>query len=232
MNKQMVEGLLRKFDIFKDLSDIEMEPIIELTKYRTQPKGTHVFFQDDPMTNIYFINWGKVKIYKTDFNGKEQIMNILKAGDMFPHQGFFNKDANYPAHAVVYEETMLAYIPIEDFRKLLITQPDICMKLLQVLSVLIADLQTRLGEKIMNDTREQIIKLLLRLTQSHGEKLDGGKIVLTTPFTNQELANMIGSSRESVSRTLSNLRKNKMVLNDRDGHIVIDFPKLHEEIIY
>ncbi len=102
MNKQMVEGLLRKFDIFKDLSDIEMEPIIELTKYRTQPKGTHVFFQDDPMTNIYFINWGKVKIYKTDFNGKEQIMNILKAGDMFPHQGFFSIKMQITQHMLLF----------------------------------------------------------------------------------------------------------------------------------
>lgn len=231
MNRSMIEKLLRKFEIFHDVSDTGLEPIIPLAKFRTQPKGTHVFFQDEPMTNVYFINWGKIKIYKTDINGKEQIINVLTAGDMFPHQGFLEK-GNYPAHAVVYEEAMLLYIPINDFQNVLIEHPEICMKLLQMQSRLIADLQVRLGEKIMNDTREQIIKLLLRLTQSHGEKLENGNIVLTTPFTNQELANMIGSSRETVSRTLSNLRRQKMIYDDANGHIIIDFHHLHEEVLY
>ena len=48
--------------------------------------------QGDPLTNVYFIHRGKIKIYKTDIHGKEQIVNVLQSGDMFPHQGFFRKD--------------------------------------------------------------------------------------------------------------------------------------------
>lgn len=230
MNTKTIQELLQKFTIFKGLTTPEIEPIVELAKHRFYRRGTHIFMQGDPLTNVYFIHQGKVKIYKTDLNGKEQIVNILQPGDMFPHQGFFRKD-NYPAHAEVIENAVLIYIPINQFENFLVTHPNICVKLFHVLGDLIVDLQARLEEQIMNNTYEQIIKLLLRLSQSHGEAQDDGTIRLTTHFTNRELANMIGSSRETVSRTLTQLKKKHMISNDESGYIVIDFDKLHEEIM-
>src|SRR5699024_2793598 len=123
-----IQELLQKFTIFKGLTDPEMEPIVDLAKHRLCRRGTHIFMQDDPLTNVYFIHKGKVKIYKTDLHGKEQIVNILQPGDMFPHQGFFRKD-NYPAHAEVIEDANLIYIPISQFENFLITHPEICIKL-------------------------------------------------------------------------------------------------------
>ncbi|MUV36530.1 hypothetical protein JNUCC1_00333 [Lentibacillus sp. JNUCC-1] len=149
---------------------------------------------------------------------------------MFPHQGFFRKD-NYPAHAEVAEDANLLYIPISQFENFLITHPEICIKLFRVLGELIVDLQTRLEEKILHTTTEQIIKLLLRLSQSHGEKRPDDLIRVTTLFTNRELANMIGSSRETVSRTLTQLKKKKLIASDQNGHMLINFEELHKEII-
>ncbi|MDY0396068.1 Crp/Fnr family transcriptional regulator [Virgibacillus halophilus] len=230
MKKETIKDLLHRFMIFKDLTDFEMEPIVDLAKNRPFRKGSHIFMQDDPLTNVYFIYEGKIKIYKTDFHGKEQIVNILQPGDMFPHQGFFRKD-NYPAHAEVAENAVLIYIPIAQFEDFLITHPEICVKLFRVLGDLIVDLQSRLEEKILDNTYEQIIKLLLRLCKSHGVEKKDGIYQLTTQFTNRELASMIGSSRETVSRTLTQLKKKNMVLSTGQDKIVIDFHKLHEEII-
>src|SRR5699024_12693384 len=105
-------------------------------------QGTNICMEGDPLTNVYFIYSGSVKIYKTDQNGKEQIVNVLRPGDMFPHQGFFRQD-NYPAHAEVTEDTVLIYIPITAFENFLITHPEICMKLFRVLGDIIVDLQNR-----------------------------------------------------------------------------------------
>lgn len=98
MNRSTIKKLLRNFPIFKDLSEYELDPIVELAKYRLYPSGTHIFMQGDQLTNVYFIQDGQVKIYQTDMQGKEQIVNVLSSGDMFPHQGFFRQD-DYPAHA-------------------------------------------------------------------------------------------------------------------------------------
>src|SRR5699024_5041432 len=107
-------------------------------------------------TNVYFIQAGKVKIYKTDIQGKEQIFNVLQQGDMFPHQGFFRQD-NYPAHAEALDDITLIYIPIESFENFLITHPEICVKLFRVLGDIIVDLQNRLEQQILHNTYEQII---------------------------------------------------------------------------
>ncbi|HLQ71134.1 MAG TPA: Crp/Fnr family transcriptional regulator [Bacillota bacterium] len=229
MNLKTVQELLQTFPIFKDLTDYEMEPIIDLAKSRLYKRGTHIFMQGDPLTNVYFIYSGQIKIYKTDFHGKEQIINILQPRDMFPHQGFFRKD-DYPAHAEVAEDATLVYIPIHLFEDVLITHPEICIKLFRVLGDIIVELQARLEEKILHNTYEQIIMLLLRLGNKHGKELENNNIQLQTQFTNRELANMIGSSRETVSRTLTQLRKQGIITMDMKGFMVFDVDGLEDEL--
>ncbi|MUK90594.1 cyclic nucleotide-binding domain-containing protein [Ornithinibacillus sp. L9] len=229
MNIQSVKELLQKFPIFKDLNDAEMEPILDLAKHRMYRQGSHIFMQGDPLTNVYFIHQGKVKIYKTDLHGKEQIVNVLQKGDMFPHQGFFRQD-DYPAHAEVAEDAMLIYIPINLFENFLLTHPEICVKLFRVLGDIIVDLQRRLEEKIMLNTYEQIIMLLIRLSKKYGKELEDGNVKITTQFTNRELANMIGSSRETVSRTLTQLKKAELISNDSKGNILLDVEALEAEL--
>ncbi|MCJ0932319.1 Crp/Fnr family transcriptional regulator [Virgibacillus halodenitrificans] len=229
MNTQSIQELLQRFPMFKDLTDFEMEPIINLAKNRIYRSGTHIFMQGDPLTNVYFIHKGLVKIYKTDIHGKEQIVNMLQPGDMFPHQGFFRQD-DYPAHAEVTEDAVLIYIPIHSFENFLITHPEICIKLFRVLGDKIVDLQNRLQEKILHNTYEQIILLLLRLAKNHGREVSDTHTVIDTQFTNREMANMIGSSRETVSRTLTQLKKKDFIQTDKTGLLQINTEALEDEL--
>src|SRR5699024_1048141 len=91
---------LSQFTIFKNLTDYEMEPIVDISNSKIYEPGTIVFMQNEPITDVYFIQEGEIKIYKTDYDGKEQIINVLQKDDMFPHQGFF-RNGNYPAHAEI-----------------------------------------------------------------------------------------------------------------------------------
>lgn len=229
MYRETVKELLQRFPLFKNLTDYEIEPILNIAKNRKYRQNTHIFMQGDPMTNVYFIHSGKVKIYRTDQDGREQIVNVLKEGEMFPHQGFF-RDDDYPAHAVVAEDATLIYIPIHMFEEILITNPKISIKIFRVLGNILVDLQNRLKEKILYNTYEQIILLLLRLAKSHGEAINDEAMRITTNFTNRELANMIGSSRETVSRTLTQLKKENLIETDESGQMIIYARKLEEEL--
>lgn len=229
MNSSSVKSLLQRFPLFKNLTDIEMEPVLEIARNRSYRQGTHLFMQGDPLSNVYFILSGKIKIYRTDVQGKEQIINVLGENSMFPHQGFFRND-NYPAHAEVLEEASLVYIPIQLFEQFLITNPEVSVKVFGVLGDMIVDLQNRLEEQILNNTYEQIVLLLLRLSASHGEEVDETQHRITTQFTNKDLANMIGSSRETVSRTLTQLKKNNLIISDKNGYLVVDRDALQDEL--
>lgn len=229
MRTNSIQTLLKKFPLFKDLTDYEMEPIVDLARRRVYPNRAHIFMQDEKIKNVYFILKGKVKIYRTDVHGKEQIVNILQTGDMFPHQGFFRQDG-YPAHAETIEKSTLIHIPIDLFEQFLIAHPEICIKLFRVLGDIIVDLQKRLEEQILHNTYEQIIMLLLRLGDRYGKEIGAEIIQLTTKFTNRELANMIGSSRETVSRTLTDLRNKRAITTNDDGYLVLYCDILEDEL--
>jgi len=223
-------NFLRKFPIFRDLSDYEMGPIIDFSQTKTYKPKTIVFMQHEPITNVYFIQKGKVKIYRTDYDGKEHIINILQTDNMFPHQGFFRK-GNYPAHAEIIEKSILINIPIRSFENFLLTHPDVSIKMFRVLGEIIVDLQSRLEEKVLYSVNDQIILLLLRLARKNGQKIADDTYRINVHFTNQELANMIGSSRETVSRTLTQLRKKQFIDTDKSGALIIHYDAL-ENIVF
>lgn len=225
-----IKKLLSQFSLFRELNDTELDKIVDISITREWKKGSHVFLQDDPIENVYFINNGRIKIYKSDVNGREQIVTIAKKGDMFPHVGFFRK-GGYPAFSEVLEDSVLIVVPIDHFEKVLIENPELCIKVFKVLGEKIVDLQNRLEEQILNNTYEKIIKLLVRLAKTHGQKLEGETYLLKAEFTNKDLANMIGTTRETVSRTLTKLKKEKLIELDKNGEIIIDPNKLLGRII-
>ncbi|MFC0558456.1 Crp/Fnr family transcriptional regulator [Halalkalibacter alkalisediminis] len=229
MKIAMIKKHLQGVSLFKELSEEEIQPIVDISQLRTYSARSFVFMQGEPLDRVFFIHSGKVKIHKTDLSGKEQIVSILEAGDMFPHAGFFRK-GNFPAHAEILETSELIVIPVGQFESILLRYPELCIKMFKVLGEKIVDLQNRLEEKILRDTYEQIVMLFLRLCKSNGEQVDG-KYRLTTHFTNRELANMIGTSRETINRTINRLRKKELIDTDEEGYFLISLKKLQDEII-
>jgi CRP/FNR family transcriptional regulator, cyclic AMP receptor protein len=229
MKIEEIKKVLSEFTLFREMNDYELGKIADISIAREWKKQSHVFLQGDPLENVYFIYGGKIKIYKSDINGKEQIVAIAKRGEMFPHVGFFRK-GDYPAYAEVLEPSTLIAVPISKFEGVLIENPELCIKVFRVLGEKIVDLQNRLEEQILNNTYEQIIKLLIRLGQKHGQELKDGTILLKSEFTNKDLASMIGTTRETISRTLTKMKKDRLIEVDDNGNMLLDIEVLMEEI--
>ncbi|MCA1031035.1 Crp/Fnr family transcriptional regulator [Bacillus timonensis] len=225
-----IEEHFKDVPLFKNLTHDELAPIVRISNARFYKERMYVFMQDDPLDRVFFIQSGKIKIYKTDVNGKEQIVSILTAGEMFPHAGFFRK-GGYPAHAEVIEDTQLIVTPIDQFEEILLQYPELCIKLFKVLGEKIVDLQNRLEEQILHNAYEQIGLLFLRLSHIHGEKESEDKYRLTTSFTHKELANMIGTSRETMSRTITYFKKKGYVEQNACGYYLINYKTLQKHII-
>lgn len=229
MKQDQIKRVLSNFMLFRDLNDSEIEKIVQISLTRTWKKHSYIFLQGEPLENVYFIEEGTIKIYKSDINGREQIVSIAKKGEMFPHVGFFRK-GSYPANAEVVEKANLVVVPIAKFENLLIENPELCIKVFKVLGEKIVDLQNRLEEQILNNTYEQIIKLLIRLGEKHGKKNEAGNVILKNEFTNKDLANMIGTTRETVSRTLTKMKKEELIEIDEEGNMIIDPNRLMDEL--
>ena len=230
MKQEDIVKRLSVVPIFKELSAEELEPIVKIAQTRFYKHKMYIFMQDDPLDRVFFIHSGKIKICRTDQSGKEQLISVLEPGEMFPHAGFFRK-GNFPAHAEVMEDSHIIVIPIDKFEEILISYPELCIKLFKVLGEKIVDLQGRLEAQVLHNTFEQIILLLIRLCKSNGEGV-GRRYKLTTQFTNRELANMIGTSRETVSRTINHVKKKDYVTLDENGFYLIDREALQQELFY
>ncbi|EMT47086.1 Crp/Fnr family transcriptional regulator [Anoxybacillus flavithermus] len=222
-----VKERLKAISLFSTLSDQELDAIVHIATVRTYKPKTLAFMQGDPLDRVFFIARGMVKIYKTDTNGKEQIVSLLQEGDMFPHTGFFRRGA-YPAHAEMMSETTLIVIPIEQFEQTLICYPQLCVKLFRVMGEKIIELQTRLEEFAFHNTAEQLARLFIRLAKTNGTYVNG-RYRLKAPLTTRELANMIGTARETVSRALSQLKQQDIVTTDEDGCYIIDVHALQQK---
>ncbi|WP_066369574.1 Crp/Fnr family transcriptional regulator [Neobacillus fumarioli] len=224
-----IKKVLSGFSLFHELNDLEITKIASISIVRTWKKHSHIFLQGDPLEHVYFIYEGKIKIYKSDVNGKEQIVTIMKKGEMFPHIGFFRK-GDYPANAEVLEPAIIIAVPVSQFENILIETPELCIKVFRILGERIIDLQNRLEEQILNNTYEQIVKLLIRLAKNYGSAQEDGTIRLKYEFTNTDLANMIGTTRETISRTLTKMKKEQLIEADEEGNMILSLQTLMKEI--
>lgn len=215
--------------LFKDLTKEELSLFAEIAQLRSYKRKKYIFMEGDQLDQIFFICNGKVKIYQTNLAGKEYIISVLEPEEMFPYTGFSSK-VNQTAYARVLEDAYLISIPIKNFEEILIFFPKLCMKIFKVLGERITDLEIRLEAQLLHDTYGQIILLLIRLCQSNGEKTEQGYI-LKTKFTNLDLAKMIGTSRETVCRTLNQLKKENYIFINEDGFYFIDRDSLKQKLL-
>src|SRR5690625_5858890 len=103
MNEIRKIKLLKQFNIFKDLNDYEIKPIIDYLNIEHYPQQSILFLQNEPIPRVFFLISGQVKVFRTNFDGKEQIINILQKKDMLRHQGLF-RHSQYTASVEVLDD--------------------------------------------------------------------------------------------------------------------------------
>lgn len=215
---------LRHFPLFRDLSEEELEKLSEFAIRRTYPKKTVIFHEGSEKEAVYFIQEGLVKTFKTDENGHENIVSFLKRGDLFPHTGLFN-DHPYPATAEAIEAAVLLALPVTPFEQFIVGSPLVSIKMMRVMSEKMTELQGKLQELTGQDVQNRGQAFLVKLAEEYG-KPHKGEMRIEFPMAHQDFANAIGTSRETVSRLLNQLRKEGILEISRMGFIVHDLEAL------
>lgn len=215
---------LKHFMLFQDLNEEELQLVNEIAISRSYIKKSTIFTEGSEKEAVFFIQDGLVKTYKTDENGHEHIVSFLKAGEMFPHTGLFNQSP-YPATAEAIVETSLLAIPTRQFEGLITRVPSIAIKMMRVMGDKIKELQEKLQMLSEQDVKHRILSFLLLLASQHGQT-DSSEITINLPVTHQEIANCVGSTRETVNRFLNQLSKDQLLEVDRSRIIVKDLEAL------
>ncbi|MFD2384703.1 Crp/Fnr family transcriptional regulator [Paenibacillus xanthanilyticus] len=204
--------------MFRELNQDELFRIGQVVIERRFYKKTYIFHEGESKEAVYFIKEGLVKTFKTDENGHEQIMSFLKRGEMFPHTGLFHNKP-YPATAEALLDTVLLAIPVKSFESLLLEAPSMAIKIMNVMSDKIQELQGKVQELTGQDVQDRGHSFILKLAEYYGT-VKGDEIHIPLPMTHQDIANVIGTTRETVTRLLNQLRKARILDADRRGFVI------------
>lgn len=219
-----------KVPIFSNLSREELVEIIEMTGHKQYKKGESIFLEGSEATTLYVINEGKIKLYKYTKEGKEQILHILNDGDFFGELNLL-KSGTYGFYAEAMKETKVCTLTKEKLKALILDQPLIGLKIMEVLSERLANVEKLAQNLATNDVEARIAHLLLNLGEENGRETARG-IEITLTLTREDMSNTIGVARETISRKLKKFQDNGIIkLISTKKIILLDVEKLEEYIM-
>lgn len=214
---------LKNTQLFEDLSEDELEQLSRITPYRRYGAGEVVYHMEDPADALYFVRDGMIKISMYFPNGKEMILGLLGQYDIFGELLLLPSERR-PNQAEAVTDTTLIVMPETDFQRLLQQQPRIAMKFIQVMSTRLWQAQQWQAEVGAFDAPGRLANLLMRLASDFGRDGERG-VEIDLSLTQQDLAKMIGATRETVSHCLARLLEYGAVKRRRSP-IVVDPPAL------
>jgi len=225
-----LEKFLSETALFGDLNQEEIAAVAKLCRQRLVPKGSIVFYEDDPGTSCYIILDGKVKIVvNSPHDGREHILGILKRGDLFGEMSLIDGLAR-SATAIAVEETQVLTIQRDEFIHLVDLQPGISFKLLAVLSRRLRATDRHVESLAFLSAPGRVARLLLEMGAETGQTTAHG-VAFETKMTRQEMANLTGTSRETFTRVLMEYQDRGLVEIDRNQFVLKNETKLRELVV-
>jgi len=186
---------LRQIPLFSQLREGDLSQIAQAARERSYPKNSVIVFEDDPGDALYMVISGQVKVVLTAEDGREVILSVRDRGDFFGEMGLID-DEPRSAHVIAMEDSRLLVLRREDFQRCLAEIPEIAIGLLRALVGRLRQADEKIGGLVLLDVPGRVASLILDMADEN----DG--IHVTKRITHHMIAQMIGSSRETVSRTM------------------------------
>ena len=219
----MKSEFIRSVPLFASLTDEEFKSLEHILLVRRYSKGQVIFQEQDTGNYMYIVLAGKLKVTKSTGSGRESILAIHQAGDFFGEMSLLDGKTS-PATVSAREDCKIATISKADFFLYLMKNEKVVQQIIRVLCRRLRQGWGRLHMLSHGSAEVRICEGLLSLSRRYGLQ-DGGSILINMKFTHQELAEMAGTSRETVTRTLTRLQKKGLLKVDHDGHLVLVDPK-------
>ncbi len=196
-----MEQILKTIPLFADLEDEELQTIVSHAATKSFPKNAIIINEGDDTNSLYIIHSGKVKAFLSNEDGKEVILRIMKPSDYFGELSILD-NAPRSASIMTMEPCKFSIISKDAFDKILDAHPEMARKLVAELTRMIRSLTDSVRNLALMDVYGRVARTLLDMA----DDIDGS-MVINQKLTHQDIARMIGSSREMVSRIMKDLQK-------------------------
>ena len=203
------DACVRKVPIFSELDNEKINRLNSLVKQREFKNGELIYLEGETGKNIYIIESGLVKLYRSNKEGNQYILRLLKAGDFFGELVLF-KEEELSSSAEAVGDCTICMLPKNGLEKLIKSSPELSYKLLSAITSRLNKTENKLQSLALEDAKEKTMRLLLELAKESGIKKESG-ILINLPLSRDGLANLIGTTQETLSRKLSELQQENII---------------------
>jgi CRP/FNR family transcriptional regulator len=194
--------------VFSGLSDEDILRLNASKECSIYQKGQVIFRAGAFPHGLFCINSGKIKIYQSGHEGKEQIIHFAKEGEILGYRPLLSGE-KYSSSAAAINDCTVCFIPKDVFTMLLEKNASLSRKLLTLLSHDLKEAENKITHIAQKPVRERIAEALLYLQEAYGYETDGATVNVV--LTREEIANVAGTTPESAIRLLSEFRHEKMI---------------------
>ena len=228
VESQTAGELLRSVALFADLEEGELERFSHVAVPRTFPAGTRVFHEGDSSDACYIVKEGSFRVTREHSDGRAITLATLGPGEIFGELAMLDGDSRSASAEALTDGELLA-LPANDVRSLLARHPEIALKLVAGLVRRLRAANVRLSRQSFQTVPSRVAGILAQLAREHADGKGPGDEV-TIRMNQTDLAQLAGTSRESVSRFLAELERAGVVRSGRGRVTVLDPSKLKNYI--
>jgi CRP/FNR family transcriptional regulator len=217
-----IAKLVANIPLFEGLPDEQYRDLASIALVKSFSRGQTIFSEGDPGTGFYVVVSGRVKIYKLSADGKEQILHIFGGGEPFGEVPVF-EGRRFPAHAVALDETRCLFFPRSAFTDLISRNPSLSLNMLAVLSRRLRRFTVLVDDLSLKEVPGRLAAHLLYLSDRNEGAAD-----LELDVPKGQLAGMLGTIPETLSRILTKMVKQGLIESDGPHIRILDREELAE----
>jgi CRP-like cAMP-binding protein len=201
--------LLRTVPLFAELTDADIASLSQLAAPRRYPKDTVVFFENEEGDFFFIILQGRIKVTILGDDGREIILSVLGPGDFFGEMALLDNEPR-SATAIAVEDSELLSLHRTDFQSVVSDNRSIQAALIKILTARLRRANHQISTLALLDVYGRVARVILDMAREEGRRLKDGRIAFRRP-THQEIANRIGTTRETVTRMIKDLERQALV---------------------
>lgn len=212
-------------DLFNVLCPHKVKTMDQTHTFNHYKKSQFIYFPEEPSKYIYMIAEGRVKIGNYTSDGKEVVKAILSKGEIFGELALTGEDTRSDFAQAMDEDTQICPMSIQDMQELMKDDKELSLKIFKLIGFRIKRLEKKIESLVFKDARTRIIEFIRDAAEWKGQKV-GFETLVNTKLTHKDIANLTGTSRQTVTTILNELKEKNLITFNRRRILIRDLEKL------